>query len=259
MSARTLRALHRPGDPLLLPNVWDAASAMLVEAAGFGAVATSSKAVAEALGYADGESTPVGEMLDAVARIVRVVSLPVTADLERGYGLSPAELVERIVATGAVGCNLEDSDPGTGELIDPDRHAEFLVAVREAARDHRVDLVINARIDTHLGGAGTPGERLEETVRRARRYLAAGVDCVYPIAVADPAVIGELVKLIDGPVNALYPAVRPATSIASLADLGVARISFGSDLHRSAQEHVRTALGAIRGLGTPLPVASASS
>ncbi|HEX6497982.1 MAG TPA: isocitrate lyase/phosphoenolpyruvate mutase family protein [Micromonosporaceae bacterium] len=253
MSAAALRSLHRPGEPLLLPNVWDAASARLVEAAGFPAVATSSAAVADVLGYADHEVTPVGEMLDAVARIVRAVPVPVTADLERGYALPPAELVERIAAAGAVGCNLEDSDPRTGTLIDPGRQSEFLAAVREAARDRDIDLVVNARIDTYLRGGGTPGERLAETVRRARRYLDAGVDCVYPIGVADRDAVGELVARIDGPVNVLYPALPPTTSIAELAALGVARISFGGRLYRASQPPLLAALAAIRDGGVPFP------
>ncbi|GAA2702527.1 hypothetical protein GCM10010429_07610 [Micromonospora olivasterospora] len=116
--ADTLCTLHKPGDPLVLPNAWDAGSARAVAAAGFPAVATSSSAVAESLGYADGEATPVDEMLAAVARIARAVPVPVTADLERGYGLRPTELVERLLSAGAVGCNLEDSDPCTRALYD---------------------------------------------------------------------------------------------------------------------------------------------
>ena len=113
--AATLRTLHVAGDPLVLPNAWDAASARMVETAGFPVVATSSFATAAILGYADGEAAPVEEVLAAAARIVRAVSVPVTVDFERGYGLAPAELVERFAATGAVGLNLEDSTPATGD------------------------------------------------------------------------------------------------------------------------------------------------
>src|SRR5690606_11803669 len=171
VTAERLRALHRPGAPLMLPNVWDAASARAVRAAGFPAVATSSAALAEALGYADGEAAPVAEVLDAVARIAAAVPVPVTADLERGYGMAPAELVERLAATGAVGCNLEDSRPGTGALVEVGEQVDFIAGVREAARTAGVDLVINARIDTYLrgdsppaGGAPAGGDRLAETV-----------------------------------------------------------------------------------------------
>jgi 2-methylisocitrate lyase-like PEP mutase family enzyme len=229
--AAALRALHVPGHPLVLPNAWDAASAALVIGAGFPAIATSSAATAAVLGYADSEATPVGEVLAAAARIARAVRVPVTVDFERGYRLPAAELVERLAGTGAVGLNLEDSDPATGELIDPAEQADFLAAVREAATSAGADLVINARTDSFLRHAGTPAEQLDATIERGARYLAAGADCVYPIGVADHAVIGRLTNGIDGPVNVGYgrPGERP---LAELAALGVARVSFGPSLQR---------------------------
>jgi 2-methylisocitrate lyase-like PEP mutase family enzyme len=231
--AAELRALHSPGTPLLLPNAWDAASARAVEAAGFAAVATSSAAVAESLGYADGEAAPVVEMLDAVERIARAVNVPVTADLERGYGMAPANLVERLAATGAVGCNLEDSDPRTGRLIDADEQAAFLNDVRAAAQNAGLDLVVNARIDTYLVDT-RPGDPLGDAISRAHAYRQAGADCVYPIMVSDRAAIGRLVEQAGGPVNVLYrPGDPAAPSIAELAGLGVARISFGPGLYRA--------------------------
>ena len=237
--ARTLRALHRPGEPLVLPNIWDGASARIVRDAGCPVAATSSAAVAEALGYRDGEATPVGEMLDAIARIAAAVTIPVTADLERGYGLAPAELVERLAAAGAAGCNLEDSDPRTGKLVDADEQAAYLEAVRTAGRRAGLDLVVNARVDTYLAGTGTPADRLAEAVRRARLYLAAGADCVYPILATDPEAIATLVGESGGPVNILYrPATPPMPSLADLARLGVARVSFGAGLHRAVQVHL---------------------
>lgn len=235
--ARVLRELHRPGKPLVLPNAWDAASAREVESAGFPVVATGSAAVAPALGYADKEATPVGEMLAAVGRIARAVTVPVTADLERGYGLAPAELVERLVATGAVGCNLEDSRPETGELVDAHEQADYLAAVRAAATEARTGLVVNARVDV-------PAGRPDETIRRARLYLGAGADCVYPIHVNEPAVIGELVREIGAPVNVLFRPGSPALPV--LAALGVARVSYGHGLHAAAQAHLRRMIGEIR-------------
>ncbi len=231
----TLRALHVPGRPLVLPNVWDAASARIVAGAGFPAVATGSAAVAAVLGYDDGEQTPPAEMFAAIARVCRVVEVPVTADVERGYGLRPAELAERLAESGAVGCNLEDSDPRTGALVDVGEQADFLAAVRQAAPD----LVVNARTDPYLSRHDDP---LAEAVRRGRRYLEAGADCVYPIR-AQVADLATLVEEVGGPVNALCGPGSPSPSV--LAELGVARISFGHNLHRAAHAYAERMVAAI--------------
>src|SRR5690348_10739342 len=183
-----LRSLHTPGSPLLLPNAWDAATARAVVAAGFPVVATTSGGVAATLGYEDHEGAPADEMLAAAARIARSVEVPVTVDAEAGYGMAPAELVAALRSTGAAGCNLEDTDHDAGRLRDPDRHAEWLRAVRQAASEDGYPLVINARVDVFLtgflAGAGpeTQDELVPEALRRANAYLGAGVDCVYPIA-----------------------------------------------------------------------------
>ncbi|MFG1702369.1 isocitrate lyase/phosphoenolpyruvate mutase family protein [Nonomuraea sp. M3C6] len=235
--AAALRSLHVPGTPLVLPNVWDAASARAVQEAGFPAVATGSAAVARVLGYADGEGTPVGEMMAAVARVVRAVDVPVTADVERGYRLKPAELAERLLATGAVGCNLEDSIPGTGELADAGAQADFLAGVRDAAGP---GLVINARIDTYIRGRTSR----EEAVERGRRYLAAGADCVYPIGLGDEDEIRALVGELGAPVNVLFRPGVPA--LARLGELGVARISFGGGLHQAAHVYAQGLFAKVR-------------
>jgi len=236
VTAAALRALHVPGRPLLLPNVWDAASARTVEKAGFPAVATSSAAIAAALGYPDGEAVPVVEMLDTIARIVDAVSVPVSADIERGYGMAPAELVERLAATGAVGCNLEDSDPPTRTMIDPSAQVDFLVAVRAAAIHSGLDLVINARVDTFA----RPDPALDDALNRARRYREAGADCVFPILAAEPEHIRALVGEVDAPVNIMCRRGAPAP--AELAALGVARVSFGSGLRNALQAYHRQML-----------------
>jgi 2-methylisocitrate lyase-like PEP mutase family enzyme len=238
--AAGLRALHVPGDPLVLPNAWDAASARIVEEAGFPVVATSSNATAAVLGYDDGEAAPVEEVLAASARIVRAVSLPVTVDFERGYRLAPAELVERFAATGAAGLNLEDSDPPTGRMIGADEQADFLAAVRAAAVAAGVDLVINARTDSFLRQAGPGEEQLAGSIDRGARYLAAGADCVYPIAAADPDVIRALVESIPGPVNIGYGPGKQ--SLSELAALGAARVSFGPALQRHLYNRFGSAL-----------------
>src|SRR5918998_518411 len=153
-----LRSLHRPGDPLLLPNAWDVATARAAVAAGFPVVATTSGGVAGTLGYEDHEGAPGDEMLAAAARIARDVDVPVTVDAEAGYGMEPAELVAALQSAGVAGCNLEDSDYPAGSLRDPDRHAEWLSAVRQAASEDGYPLVINGRVDVFLwpllAGAG---------------------------------------------------------------------------------------------------------
>lgn len=247
--AQRLRALHRPGDPLVLPNAWDAASARRFERAGCAALATSSAGVANALGFPDHEAIPPAEMLAAVARIAAAVSVPVTADLEAGYGLPPKELAQRLLAAGCVGLNLEDSDHarGEGQLVDAGRQAERIAALKQAARDEGVDLVLNARIDTYLGGALAGAARLEETIRRGRRYLEAGADCVYPIAAHDERELGEIVRGVAGPVNAL--ALPAAPPLPRLAAAGVARVSFGSLLMKRALDAAEQ--GFLEYLGRP--------
>src|SRR5262245_45715741 len=165
-----LRSLHRPGNPLLLPNAWDAATARAVVAAGFPVVATTSGGVAATLGFEDHEGAPAEEMLAAAARIARGVDVPVTVDTEAGYGMEPAELVEALRTAGAAGCNLEDTDHATGSLRDPNQHAEWLKAVRAAASEVGYQLVINARVDVFLApyfaGGGPQEELVPDAVRR---------------------------------------------------------------------------------------------
>src|SRR6185312_1192451 len=141
-----LRSLHRPGDPLLLPNAWDVGTARAVVAAGFPVVATTSAGVAGTLGYEDHEGAPGDEMLAAATRIARGVEVPVTVDAEAGYGMQAAELVAALRSAGAAGCNLEDTDHAADELRDPDRQAEWLGAVRQAASEDGYGLVLNARV-----------------------------------------------------------------------------------------------------------------
>lgn len=241
--AEELRRLHVPGRPLILPNAWDAASAKAVEAAGFDAVATSSAAVAASLGFADGEGMPVDEMIAAVARLARAVEVPVTVDLEAGYGLGPRELVDALLRAGAVGCNLEDTDHRTGRLVDAEIQAERIGDIREAAASAGVAVVINARVDVFE--RDLPREhQVVEAVARGRRYLAAGADCVYPIMASDEPTIADLVRAIPGPVN-VY--ARPeAPRVPRLAELGVARVSYGPWIHRLAMRGVVRAVERIR-------------
>lgn len=240
MTAAALRALHLPGKPLVLPNVWDAASARLVEAAGFPAVATSSGAVAESLGYRDHEGAPVGEMFAAARRIARVVGVPVTVDAESGYGLPAAELAGRLADAGAVGCNIEDTDHTGGGLVPVALQADRLAALRAAAG---ADLVVNARVDVFLG-ADDESAVLVDALARARTYLAAGADCVYPILVRSADVLAEFTAgVAPAAVNATCPPGGP--DIAALGALGVARVSLGTGLWRFAQASLTTTLAGL--------------
>jgi 2-methylisocitrate lyase-like PEP mutase family enzyme len=245
-----LRSLHRPGDPLLLPNAWDVATARAVVAAGFPVVATSSGGVAATLGYEDHEGAPGDEMLAAAARIARGVEVPVTVDAEAGYGMEPAELVAALRSVGAAGCNLEDSDYSAGSLRDPDRHAEWLSAVRQAASADGYPLVINARVDVFLhpflagAGPGTQGELVPEALRRANAYLEAGVDCVFPITLWEADALRRFTAEVNGLVNVVR--LPQAPSLAELAALGVARVSWGVLLYRDAMARFEDQLSALQ-------------
>ncbi|MCS0604765.1 isocitrate lyase/phosphoenolpyruvate mutase family protein [Streptomyces sp. LP11] len=223
--------MHRravPAEPLVLPGPWDAASARVFEAAGFPALATPSAGVAAALGYEDG-GTPVDEMFAAVGRIARAVDVPVSADVEGGYGLAAAELVERLVEAGVVGCNLEDGEDG--RLKDARAHAEFLGEVCAAAAGR---VFVNARVDTFVHGDGDP----ERAVERAALYVAAGAECVFPI-LAPVAVLPLLRAGIEGPLNVLAPADADGPALAALGELGAARVTFGPGLQRRAAGALR--------------------
>jgi 2-methylisocitrate lyase-like PEP mutase family enzyme len=246
-----LRSLHTPGAPLLLPNAWDVATARAVVAAGFPVVATTSGGVAAALGHEDHEGAPADEMLAAAARIARAVEVPVTVDAEAGYGMEPAELVAALRRAGAAGCNLEDSDHAAGRLRDPDRHAEWLAAVRRAASEADYPLVINARVDVFLApflagaGPGTQEELLPDALRRANAYFEAGVDCVYPITLWEPDALRRFVSESRGPVNVVR--LPQAPSLSELASLGVARVSWATFLHRGAMAHFEEQLTSLQG------------
>jgi 2-methylisocitrate lyase-like PEP mutase family enzyme len=243
-----LRSLHRPGSPLLLPNAWDAATARAVVAAGFPVVATTSAGVANALGYEDHEGAPGDEMLAAAARIARAVDVPVTVDAEAGYGMAPGELVAALRDAGAAGCNLEDTDHATEQLRDPAEHAAWLAAVRQAAADSGYPLVINARIDVFLGaflaGGGSQAELVADAVRRAKAYLDAGVDCVYPITLFEPEALRSFLADVPGPVNIVR--LPQAPSLAELAELGVARVSWGMLLYRDVMTRFEEQLTALQ-------------
>jgi 2-methylisocitrate lyase-like PEP mutase family enzyme len=222
-------ALHQGPGILLLCNAWDAASARVVEAAGFPAIATSSAGIANSLGFPDGEAAPFAEVVAAVGRIVAAVRVPVSADIEAGFGQTPEETAGSclaIVEAGAVGVNLEDGTAGHDRLTRVSLQCEKIRAAKEMAADAGKGLVVNARTDVYLDAIGDPETRFEETIQRCNSYREAGADCLFVPGVDDEATIGRLVEAINGPVNIL---ARPGSPpVSSLARLRVARVSLGS-------------------------------
>lgn len=244
--AALLRELHVPGKPLVLANAWDAASARIAEAAGSPVVATTSAGVAWSLGAPDGDALDREAALGAVRRVVAAVKVPVTADIESGFGADPAgvaETIRGVLAAGAAGVNLEDSVRPIDEMV-----ARLRAARAAAGRD---DLFINARIDTYLRGGGD----FADTVARAEAYLAAGADGIFVPGAVDPEVVGELVAKIPAPVNVLvWPG---APTVAELAKLGVARVSLGSGVAEAAYTVMRRAVREALTAGTYGSIADA--
>jgi len=252
--ARTFRDRHTASTagPLVLPNSWDAASTIIYEAAGFEAIGTSSAGIAASLGVPDGERLSRNEMLAVVERIAHSVEIPVSADMEAGYGdTAPdvAETVRRTIDAGAVGINLEDgTDDSTDGLIQRDKHARTIRAAREAADEADVPLVINGRTDVFWRDVGEESERVERAVERANAYYEAGSDCLFVPGVTEPEAIEALVDGIDGPLNVLGGPGAP--TIPELDELGVARVSVGSGPMRATLGLLREISEEIRDDGT---------
>ncbi|MEH1102492.1 isocitrate lyase/PEP mutase family protein [Micromonospora sp. CPCC 205561] len=242
-AAELLHSLHRPGSPLVLPNAWDVASARIVADCGAAAVATTSAGVSWSLGAPDVDGLDRERALAVVARVCAAVVIPVTADIESGYGADPAGVgrtVTGVLAAGAVGVNIEDAaTAGASPLRPLDEQCARIRAAREAADAAGVRLFVNARTDVFLRAVGDPADRLAETLRRAGAYRAAGADGIFVPGVVDAETIGALVAGIDGPVNVLTgPGGLP---VAALAATGVARVSLGSALAAAAYGLVRRA------------------
>lgn len=261
--AALFRRLHDQR-PLVLPNAWDAASARVIELAGAQAIATTSAAVSWTMGKSDGERLDRDEMIGVIRRIVRAVTVPVTADVESGYGEGSAEdvaaTVRAVIEAGAAGINLEDSL--SGALLAPERQADRIRAARAAAAAAGGDLVINARVDVYFFGTGSPNVRLEETLRRAASYREAGADCVFVPGVVDAPTIGRLAEGIGGPLNVMAGPGAPTTQ--ELGRLGVARVSVGPGIAQVALEATRRAArellerGTYGGLEAALPYGEAN-
>ena len=234
--AEQFRKLHHGPKLLFLPNAWDVASARILEEAGHPAIATTSAGIAYSLGYADGQIISREEMLSIVARIARAVRVPVTADLEAGYGTTPkaiAETVKAAIEAGAIGMNLEDlSGDEKNPLVELPRHIEKIQAAREAASVMGVPFVLNARTDVYLAAIGSEETRFERTVERLRAYGKAGADCVFAPGLSDLGTIARLVKAVEAPLNIL--AAQACPPLTELEKAGVARISTGSGIMRAA-------------------------
>ncbi|WP_431676652.1 isocitrate lyase/PEP mutase family protein [Kitasatospora sp. KL5] len=251
-NAQLFRSLHDSAAPLALANAWDAASARLVEAAGAKAVATTSAGVAWGLGAADGNHLDRDQAIALIRRVVDAVSIPVSADIESGFGATPADVADtiaQVIAAGAVGVNIEDApSDGTPGLRPVEEQAERIAAARAAADEAGVPLYINARIDTYLRAVGTEETRVKETLDRARAYLDAGATGIFVPGVTDAETVAALTEGIPAPVNIL--AGPGAPSVAELSKLGVARVSLGSSVAEAAYAVVRRVASELVATGT---------
>ena len=233
--AEALLALHTNGTLLILPNVWNPIGARILEKKGYPAVATASAAVSASLGYEDGEKIKRSTLIDVIGRIARSVAVPVTADIETGYGASLAELEEtarQVIGCGVVGVNLEDSLQQGGALRLVDEQCQRIATMRQVADGSGVPLVINARIDSFISSAFPSKEQaIEEAATRAKAYVAAGANCLYPIGPGDEATVRQLRARITAPINIL--ATPKAAPLSVLRDIGVNRVSFGPFVFRA--------------------------
>jgi len=242
--AEKFRKLHHGPRMLLLPNAWDVASARILEECGHPALATTSAGIAYSLGYPDGQRISRDEMLEVVGRIARAVRIPVTADLEAGYGTTSKEMAETVKAAieaGAIGMNFEDitGDDESSE-VPLSLQVEKIHAIRETAASLGVPFVLNARTDIYLMPIGPEATRFERTVERLRAYRKAGADCLFAPGVYDRETMAKLVKVVDGPLNILAnPACPP---VVEMEKIGVARVSAGSGI-------MRAAMGAVQRIG----------
>lgn len=247
--AEAFRALHHGQEMLLLANIWDVASARIVEQTGFPSLATTSAGIAFAHGYPDGQKIPADRMFTAIAQIAAAVNVPVTADVEAGYGPKPedaARTARSVIEAGAVGMNFEDATGDTAKpLFDLSLQLERIRAIRETSNSSNMPLVVNARTDVYLLQIGEPGKRYEEALRRVSAFRDAGADCVFVPGLRDGLAIGRLVADVRCPVNILAGPGSP--SVSDLAGLGVKRISLGAG-------PMRASLGLLARLATELKI-----
>ncbi|NNE08966.1 MAG: isocitrate lyase/phosphoenolpyruvate mutase family protein [Gemmatimonadetes bacterium] len=233
--AATLLSLHDGGDLLILPNIWDPIGARILEVKGYPAVATASAAISASLGYQDGEKIKRQTVIDVIGRIARSVTIPLTADIEAGYGSTLSELEDTaraVIEAGVVGVNLEDGLEDAASLRPIDDQCARIATMREAAARHGIHLVINARPDSFLSSSfESKAEAAEDAVARAEAYARAGADCIYPVGPGDEETVRELRARISSPINILgSPSAAP---LPVLQSIGVNRVSFGPFPFRS--------------------------
>ncbi len=247
---------HTDKEILVLLNSWDAGSSKLIEACGFKAIATTSMGIAASLGYPDCQIIQLHEMLDAIKKIVNAVQVPVTVDIEAGYGKNTEEViksVKKFIAAGIVGINIEDSLDLSPVLIDETEFCERISAIRELSDSLGFHLVINARTDSFYTSAGSAQEKLRESIRRGNKYREAGADCIFVQPVWEKETIAALVREIDAPINILSnPAIGDGLppSVRELQKLGVARLSLGSSLMKAALAMVKKVADELMEKGT---------
>jgi 2-methylisocitrate lyase-like PEP mutase family enzyme len=224
--AQTLLALHQPGNPVVLPTVWDAWSARLAAGAGFAALTIGSHPMADSVGKADREGMTYDDVVTRVKQITAAVDVPVSVDIESGYGQSPTRMITGLLEAGAVGLNIEDTVHSEGgRLRSSSEHAELVGALRKAADATGVHVVINARTDLFLRQDGDESDRVERAIARLKECAAAGADVLYPVARHDPDTLRRLASELPLPINAI--ALPDQDDPASFGPLGVGRISFG--------------------------------
>lgn len=238
----TFRRLHQPNSTFVLPNAWDAISAKMFQEAGFKAIGTTSAGIAASLGYKDGESLPLETMIAAIERITKTVDVPVSADIEAGYGKSVKEVVqtvERVVEAGAIGINLEDGIGNSEQLVfELESQKEKILAIKEWSSTNHVPLFINARTDIYWLNVGEPSTRFAEASKRAKAYQEAGADCIFIPGLTDQEAIKKVRGVITCPINLLADAALP--SLAALSTIGIERVSCGSAQFRATTTLLQT-------------------
>ncbi|MCS0671620.1 isocitrate lyase/phosphoenolpyruvate mutase family protein [Cytobacillus firmus] len=242
LKAKTFHRLHQQASTFVLPNAWDVISAKMFEEYGFKAIGTTSAGIAASLGYLDGQSIPLNKMVETIENIAKSVNVPVSADIEAGYGQTVEEVLETVkavAAAGAIGINLED---GTGDpnrpIFDMSSQEEKIAAIKELSESRNMPLFINARTDLYWLNIGDSSTRLQEAVKRAKAYQAAGADCIFIPGLTDTKIIKSIREEISCPINLLVDPEMP--SLTELSEIGIERLSCGSVPFRATLTFLRS-------------------